>query len=452
MLPRSSRLALAALVAALALAGRPATARCIDEERPDGDPAGAAPPPAAPADPRSTLQTLVGEALQRSHAVGASQLLAEASLADLEEARAAKQLQASVSGGLGPTGGKAAQVDQTSALQVRANVNLSKLLWDGGRSDRFSDWRQQLAESTRLGHLSAREQLALTTVTLALERARYRHQVQIYAQYVSKMGCMVEALEAVSRSDRGRASELVQVRKALQQAELSQTAAQSSSRQTDIRLRRLVGDGLPGVEGLSAALLVVPDLEALVAEVEHAAEVEQITAEAQAAREYARAVAAGDKPQLSLAFSGGGATGVGGNQANARSSNYALGLQLSIPLLSPGLAPSSNAARLRAQAAELQRADAIESRRFRAAELHEQVLASFDRMRRLGLVLRDSEQLRTATLQQWQQLGRRSLFDVMAAEGDHYSLRVSYVNALYDAQELNANLISLGRGVGEWLR
>jgi outer membrane protein, adhesin transport system len=60
--------------------------------------------------------------------------------------------------------------------------------------------------------------------------------------------------------------------------------------------------------------------------------------------------------------------------------------------------------------------------------------------------------VRNFTLQQWQQLGRRSLFDVMGAEGDHYNLRISYVNALIDGQQLNANLLSLGRGVNEWLR
>ena len=86
------------------------------------------------------------------------------------------------------------------------------------------------------------------------------------------------------------------------------------------------------------------------------------------------------------------------------------------------------------------------------AEVHEQTTSSFDRARRVGAVLRDSEQVRNFTLQQWQQLGRRSLFDVMGAEGEHYNLRINYVNALHDGQQLNANLLSLGRGVNEWLR
>jgi outer membrane protein TolC len=73
-------------------------------------------------------------------------------------------------------------------------------------------------------------------------------------------------------------------------------------------------------------------------------------------------------------------------------------------------------------------------------------------VRRLSEVLRNSEQVRGFTLQQWQQLGKRSLFDVMAAETEHYNLRVAYVNALHDAQQLHANLLSLGRGLSEWLR
>jgi outer membrane protein, adhesin transport system len=80
------------------------------------------------------------------------------------------------------------------------------------------------------------------------------------------------------------------------------------------------------------------------------------------------------------------------------------------------------------------------------------MLAALDRVKRLSDVLRDSEQVRNFTLQQWQQLGRRSLFDVMGAENEHYTLRVAYVNALHDVQELNANLLSLGRGVTAWLQ
>jgi outer membrane protein TolC len=167
---------------------------------------------------------------------------------------------------------------------------------------------------------------------------------------------------------------------------------------------------------------------------------------------YVDAVAAGTSPQVGWNISGSQSIGRGGSRGNIKNGSYAIGVSINVPLLSPGVAPATDAARKRARAAELSRAEAIESRRFRVAEVHEQATASFDRMRRTAAVLRDSEQVRNATLQQWQQLGRRSLFDVMAAEADHFNLRVSHINALTDGQQLNANLLSLGRGVNEWLR
>ena len=458
----------ATVLIATCLVTRPVAARCVDEERPDmaADAAAAATAPApasapSPTDPRVTLQGLVREALQRSHAVGASRMLAEAAEFEIEEARAAKALQASLSGGLGPGGTRGNGVNEMAALQVRASLTVSQLLYDGGRTDRLTDWRTQIAESARQGNLSAREQLALSTVALALERSRFRQHVLVYGQYVRKMGCLVEALDTIVKADRGRASELVQAKKSLQQAELSQAQAQSQSRQIDIRLRRLVGDGLPGVEGLSTVLLRVPELQQLVADVEQSSEVAQISAQATAAQSYAQAVAAGAKPQLSWAVTGGARASTGGNSGNSgnsgnrgsgRAGDYSLGLTINVPLLSPGLAPASSAAQKRADAAAAQRAEAVEARRFRVAEVHEQTLASFDRLRRAGALLRDTDQLRNFTLQQWQQLGRRSLFDVMATEGEHYNLRISYVNALHDGQQLNALLLSLGRGVNEWLR
>ena len=448
----------ATFLLAACLVAQPAAARCVDEDRPES-PADAGATAAPAVDPRATLQGMVRESLQRSHAVGASRMLAEAAEFEIEEARAAKALQASLSGGMGPGGSRGNGINEMSALQARASLTVSQLLYDGGRTDRLTDWRTQMAESARQGSLSVREQLALSTVALALERSRLRQHVLVYGQYVRKMGCLVEALDTIVKADRGRASELVQARKSLQQAELAQAQSQSQSRQIDVRLRRLVGDGLPGVEGLSTVLLQVPDLQQLVADVEQASEVAQLSAQASAAQSYAQAVAAGGKPQLSWSVTGGARAGVGGHgsgnsgsNGNTRAGDYSLGVTINVPLLSPGLAPASSAAQKRADAAAAQRAEGVEVRRFRVAEVHEQTLASFDRLRRASALLRDTDQLRNFTLQQWQQLGRRSLFDVMATEGEHYNLRISYVNALHDGQQLNALLLSLGRGVNEWLR
>jgi adhesin transport system outer membrane protein len=48
-------------------------------------------------------------------------------------------------------------------------------------------------------------------------------------------------------------------------------------------------------------------------------------------------------------------------------------------------------------------------------------------------------------------LGKRSLFDLMSAESDHFNLRVAYVNALHDGVIASAQLRSLGSGLVTWL-
>ena len=446
-----------------AVMAAPAGARCLDDESlqafTGSEAPTAAPTPQATA-PRLQLQQMVRDALARSNAVGASALLAQAALQDIDETRAAQAVQASVGGGFGPGGSKTLGITDTAATQLRASVSVSKTVYDGGRTDRLVDWRTQLAESARFGHLSQQEQISLTTVTLALERSRYRAQTQVYRQSARKMSCLVEALETIVRADRGRASELVQAQKSLQQAELAQAQSQSMVRQIEIRLRRLVGDGLPPADGLATVFAGVPALEQLVADVEKSADVAGLDAQVAAAGRYAAAVAVSGRPVVSLAATGNAALSYnrsqggsqGGSRGNTQTGSYTVGVLFNVPLLNPGLESSTDAARKRAQAARLQRADEVESRRFRVAEIHEQALSSVDRARRVAAVLRESEQVRNFTLQQWQQLGRRSLFDVMGAETEHYSLRVAYVNALHDVQMLNANLLALGRGVSEWLQ
>ena len=448
-------MALLAVLAALAHTGG-AHAACLDEEKletlPSTAPPGAAVAP-PPVEPRSQLQQLVGEALARSNGIGAARLLAEAAEQDVGEVLAGKQMQASVNASINPIL-QSARGGNSSGLQASAGISLSQTLYDGGRNDRLVDWRRQQAESARLGMLSAREQISLATTSMALERSRFRMQAVIYGQNVRKLGCLVQALETIVGADKGRTSELVQARKQLQQAELQQVQSQSQARQVEARLRRVAGDGLPGTDGMATLLLAVPELPAVLSAAERSVDISQLAANARALTEIARVVEAGNKPQVSWNVGGSAVLAANGGaaQSSPRGATLSAGVTLSVPILNPAIGYSTQAARKRAAAADLQRADVLEQRRQRIVDVHEQATAAFDRLKRLGLVLRDSDRLRNFTLQQWQQMGRRSLFDVLAAETDHYNLRVQYANALHDGQQMNAMLLSLGTGLTAWLQ
>jgi adhesin transport system outer membrane protein len=457
------RVVLVAWMAWLAwLALAPATAlaeeRCLDEDLLEAPGPESTEPLPPGADPHANLQVLVRDALERSQAVGAARLLADAAMLDVATAQAASRPQAGLSVGIGPGGSRNPGQNEAFGLDLRGKVVVSLRLFDGGRTEALLNWREQLGESARLGLLTAREQLAMTTISLALERSRYRQHVVLYGQYTRRMDCLVKGLETTARADLGHGSELVQARKVLQQVERLQARAQSQARQVEMRLRRLVGDGLPGSQGLDSLLLDVEPLQTLMTDVDRPSGVAPLNAEVAAARAYAIAVGAGGRPQVSWAFTGGvSASAINSgphrhHHRNQTGGGFSLGLAVTVPLYVPGHAPAAGAAQRRAEAALLQREEALQARRWRVAELHEQTLASFDRARRLGSALRDSEQLRNVTLQQWQQRDRRSVFDVLGAEAEHYSLRIGYVNALHDGQQLNALLLSMGRGVTQWLQ
>lgn len=409
--------------------------------------AAATQPQAGAADPRSQLQQLVQQARQRSRAIGASELLAQAARADWEEARAASLPQVNLGGTLTHGGNKIQGLPLLSGPQASVNLSVSAPLYDGGRIAQLANWRAQLADAGRHGLISAEHQLALQTVSLSMDRSRYQLQAQVYGQYVRKMSCLVEALETIVRADRGRSSELTQAEKNRQQAELAVAQTVSTLRQVEVRLRRFVGDPLPPVISYASLLNQVPDLDEMQRDAELAPELAQLDAQVRAQHSYAESVASSYKPQVSLVFGGAATMAPAVGQGNTKSGEWAAGVSVNIPIFNAGQTHGVDAARKRAEAAQLQRDDALEARRYRIADMHEAATSSFDRARRIVEILRNSERVRAATLQQWQQLGRRSLFDVMGAEADYYSLRVAQVNALVDGQQAVALLWSLGRGV-----
>jgi len=404
---------------------------------------------ALPADVRGSrmdLLNLVQLAIRRSNAVGATRLLAESADDDVEEARAGRLPQASLSGQVGGVDAGAPNTTPTRGAQVQGGLSVSAPLYDGGRITDLTDWRRHLAEAARFGEIGAQEQVALQTVSLALERSRYSVESQVYEQYAHKMGCLVDALQMIVSVDRGRTSELVQARKTQQQAELSRDQSLSQKRLAEVRLRRFVGDDLPPVDGITSVMLDTPALDDLLTMAARASDVQQLDSQADAMDSYVRAILDGQKPQLGLLVAATKSAGAG------ISRSVSGGVTVSWQLYNAANTSTTNSARKRALAARLQRDDALEARKNRMAEVHEQADHAMQRARQIVEILHNSELVRNFTLQQWQQLGRRSLFDVMGAEGDHYNMRVQYVDALYDTQQSNALLWSLGLGLAVHLQ
>ena len=397
--------------------------------------------------PMAQLQNIAREATRRSAQVGAVKLLAEAASYDVEETRGGALPQVSVSGTVGPGASRSTGVPWDSGVFAGATVNVSGLLYDGGRLSQLTEWRRELAKAATFTAQSAREQVVLETISAALERNRYRQQAQVYQQYTRKMACLVDALQQIVAEDRGRASELVQVRKTQAQAEMARDAALTQMRQTEIRLRKLIGDQIGAGDGVSAALAQTLDTGEVLRLMEQGSELRQLRAQSEASERYADAMSAARKPQVSWVVSS-----TGGLRGETKTVSAQAGLSVAYSVFNGGSDQAAAAAAgRRAESARQQYAELLNSRTARVSEVHEAAMASFDRARRFVEILKDSDKVRAATFQQWSQLGRRSLFDVMSAEGDHFNLRIAYVNALHDGYQANAQLRSMGESLSAWL-
>jgi len=402
---------------------------------------------AAPADPYGSLQLLVREAVRRSQDVGASQLLAEAAALDVDESRGARLPQVNMQATLALGGGQLNQVHLKTGVQTNVGLSMTAPLFDFGKTNALIEWRSRLADAAKLGKDVTQERVALEAVSTALERHRYRLQSQVYQQYARKMACLVEALEQIVAEDKGRASELVQARKSQLQAELSRDQAQSTARQMEVTLRKLVGDQVPLNDSFVGPLMGTPELDDVQRLIERGNDVMQLRHEADAMDSYAAAVRAGQKPQLNWLV-----TRTQGATPDNKNTSWSAGVAVNVSLFN-GFTDeaTAKAALKRAESARQSLGQMLLDRQTRASLAHESALSSMDRARRYVDILRDSERVRSATFQQWSQLGRRSLFDVMSSESDHFAQRVGYVNALMDSAQANASLRSMGIGLVNWM-
>ncbi len=395
---------------------------------------------------RALLRELVGQALARSRAVGAAQLLAQAAEIDVEEARAGRLPRASLTAGVAHAASSVESREQYRGGIARGGLSVSAPVYDAGRTRETVSWRRKLADAARLAQLDAQEQVALQVLSLVLDLDRFEARAQVSAQQVGRMQCLATLLERAVAADPGRRSELDQARKTLQEAELTRSRSAASRRQVEIRLARFVGQPLPPIGGLDDVLDATPALDDLIAAARGSSALRQLGAQADAALAQSRAIAASGRARIDLGVDGIRTAGATDTTA------WQVGLNLVVPLYDAGLRRAADAAAQRGEAARLQLADATEARVARVAEVHDQAGALVRDVAAIDAILESSARVREATLQQWQRLGRRSLFDVMSAERDHFGLRIAQVDALHDRQQANALLWSLGAGVDGWLR
>jgi adhesin transport system outer membrane protein len=406
-----------------------------------------APADTSPDSGRQQLAALAREAVNQSADVRGAQHGSQAARFDLQQTTAGSAANISLGGTAGVGQTAVEHVTQSREGTGALSLNLSAPLYDGGRQDELTHYRERLIDASDLSVGAARERVVRDAVATVLERNRYRQQLRVYQQYVAKMRCLVHSLEQIVSLDRGRSSELLQARKGQRQAELAREDALTSLRQADARLRRLVGDNVAPWGAVGQPLQTVPELARVIDEIAASPDVRQLHLQAEALDNYARASRAEGAPQLRWQV-GTGAS----HAAHVTSANWNAGITLNVTLSDGGaVSAASSAAVERAQAARRQEEAQVQERIRQVGTLHDTARSAYARAVHVTEVLKDSDQVRNATYEQWAKLGRRSLFDLMSAETEHYQLRIAHVNALHDGYAAVAQLRSAGAGLLPWI-
>ncbi|VTR32806.1 type I secretion outer membrane protein, TolC family [Serratia fonticola] len=189
----------------------------------------------------SAFKTILAGALKQAiaHSPSLKQNSAElgAANADVREAEGQRWPQIDVSANsrsrsLGRSTNPAAQ---------SVNVNMTTTVYDWGRTDKLIDSRKELGVAATQKYMVTVETLAQDVAITILEKEKASRATAINQQYAERMKQLVDMLGDIVAADSGRASELVQARARLLEAESGRDAWQARERDAEIKLRRLIG-------------------------------------------------------------------------------------------------------------------------------------------------------------------------------------------------------------------
>jgi len=345
----------------------------------------------------------------------------------------------------------AAKVDSSAAhaLTGRVGATVSYNLWDFGRIRSQIEARESQANALADKFKLARETTANDTVNTYLQLVKQQRSIRVYQQHIIELTALVNKLSEIVEVFAGRRSELTQAQTRLGQAEDALVALQARQREYQLVLMRLVGPdagaalsagALPEFAKADAALLVSqasqnhPSLRAALNE---AAAAQAQLAEAQAAQ----------KPEVDVVLSKQSGRDVYGVAAPAQL--YVTARWVAFD----GHSSAANQLALlaRAQAAQ-ERAETLRQELdYKIQSAGADAQAQAKRAHALMGLVASTDQVRKDYYDQWRELGRRSLLDVLSAESEHLSTRINLVNSEVDQQVALARMRFEAGQLADWL-
>jgi len=381
----------------------------------------------SPADPGlAQLRLLVRDSVNRSPAIREAQANWRAAEQDTLQSRAGAWPKLDISANSG-----SARLESGGSTGP-ANIALSATysVFDFGRLRHQVDAREQQAGALENQLRTVVDTTIYDTATAYLQWIKQTRLNKVYDQHIVELSGLIDKLAATVQVLPGRRSELTQAQTRMAQAQDALAAVKAKQREYQLSLARLTGLSL--TPGLSMAdLPVLPtDTEGLLeagAQEDHPT-LRAARAEAAAARARLAEIQAGQKPQIDLQASKQTGTDVYGAPSPAQ-----------LFVTARWTAFDGGGGRTQIQAL-LERARSADERadqlaldiRFNISTAKADFEAQTRRIELLRQLISGTDQVRKDYFDQWRELGRRTLLDVLTAENEHLNTRLSLVASEVD--------------------
>ncbi|MFR0692530.1 Ig-like domain-containing protein [Enterobacterales bacterium AE_CKDN230030158-1A_HGKHYDSX7] len=281
----------------------------------------------------------------------------------------------------------------------------------------------------------------------ASELAHQQQALEISDRYVARMRELVDMLSKIAQVDPGRASEAVQARSRLLQAETARDTVESKLQEVKTTLAKLVGEDVTVPGDAKWDWKPIPMDEAL-AQLSDTPAIRQARYEKEAALANADSVKSSRMPKLNWVVG----RSAGGNNMLNNDEPWSTGLAVEWTAFTGGSASAAQrAAYSRASAAEQKMEATRRESEYTIRNLAQQRDLSASRVNDYKQLLSESDKVRKMFYDQWYHLGKRTLLDVLIAENEYYSHQLEASDTYYNAVTSDLRIRAETAGLMAWL-
>ncbi|AJW28988.1 transporter [Chania multitudinisentens RB-25] len=395
------------------------------------------------------MRSMVSLALTHSPEIRSSEadVLAAGYYVDQTKGQRWPQVQVGVSTPLGTQGGNAdLQRNNAKASDTSGSVSITTPIYDWGKARNQIDSAEEGVTAAVNAQNYTKEQLAYSTVSELMNLSRYQESRVVALAYVERMKQLADMLSQITAVDRGRASEFTQAKAKLLSARASLDDIEHQVSTSRIRLVRLLGiePNLP--ENISWRDSVMPASMAI-ASLTKNPNLLKLQAQVKAAEYEADSIKSAGLPQLNWVVSKNTAKDINGDETG-----WYTGLNVQWNAFSGGSQTAAQmSARARANGAQQQYEVAYRDLEYQINNLVQTRDSSFMRAEDFDRLSAETDRVRQMFYDQWYNLGKRTLLDVLTAENDHFNNQLSAINNRYDGYIANINVIASAAMLLSWI-